>query len=64
MPRRSTVVGEIGGLGEPRYTAMHPTERIAYVSESKRGAVAVIDLVAAPDRRAGSTFQVRRATSR
>jgi DNA-binding beta-propeller fold protein YncE len=40
-----TVVGEVAGLGEPRYTAMHPTERLAYVSESKRGAVAVIDLV-------------------
>jgi len=40
-----TVLGEIGGLGEPRYTAMHPSERIAYVSDSKRGEVVVIDLV-------------------
>ena len=40
-----TVLGEIAGLGEPRYTAMHPFDRLAYVSESKRGAVAVVDLV-------------------
>ena len=40
-----TVAGEVPGLGEPRYAAMHPTERLAYVSESKRGAVAVVDLV-------------------
>jgi len=40
-----TVSGQLAGLGEPRYTAMHPTEKLAYVSESKRGAVAVIDLV-------------------
>ena len=40
-----TVVGQVSGLGEPRYAAMHPTERLAYVSDSKRGAVAVIDLV-------------------
>jgi DNA-binding beta-propeller fold protein YncE len=40
-----TVVGHVAGLGEPRYAAMHPTERLAYVSESKRGAVAVVDLV-------------------
>jgi DNA-binding beta-propeller fold protein YncE len=40
-----TVVGHVGGLGEPRYTAMHPTERLGYVSDSKSGAVAVIDLV-------------------
>lgn len=40
-----SVVGEIGGLGQPRYTAMHPSERIAYVSDSKRGEVAVVDLV-------------------
>ena len=40
-----TVAGQVTGLGEPRYTAMHPTEKLAYVSESKRGAVAVIDLV-------------------
>ena len=40
-----TVVGEIAGLGEPRNTTMHPFERLAYVSEARRGAVAVIDLV-------------------
>lgn len=40
------VEGEIGGLGEPRYTAMHPFERIAFVSDSKRNEVAVVDLVA------------------
>ena len=39
-----TVTGEIGGLGEPRYTAMHPSERIAYVSDSKRESVVVVDL--------------------
>ena len=39
-----TVVGQVSGLGEPRYAAMHPTERLAYVSDSKRNAVAVIDL--------------------
>ena len=49
-----TVAGHVAGLGEPRYAAMHPTERIAYVSESKRGAVAVVDLVRAPGRRAGA----------
>ena len=40
-----TVLGEFGGLGEPRYTAMHPSERIAYVSDSKRHEVVVVDLV-------------------
>ncbi len=39
-----TVTGELGGLGEPRYTAMHPSERIAYVSDSKRESVVVVDL--------------------
>ena len=38
------VIGEVAGLGEPRYAAMHPSERLAYVSDSKRGAVVVIDL--------------------
>ena len=45
---RLVVVEEIGGLGEPRYTAMHPSERLAYVSDSKRGSIVVVDL----DRRA------------
>ena len=49
-----TVVGQVAGLGEPRYAAMHPTERLAYVSESKRGAVAVIDLVRRAGRRPGA----------
>jgi hypothetical protein len=40
-----SVVGHVAGLGEPRYAAMHPTERLAFVSESKRRSVAVIDLV-------------------
>jgi DNA-binding beta-propeller fold protein YncE len=41
---RLEVVVEIGGLREPRYTAMHPAERLAYVSDSKLQSVAVIDL--------------------
>ena len=40
-----SVLGEIDGLGEPRYTAMHPYERVAYVSDSRRREVVVIDLV-------------------
>jgi DNA-binding beta-propeller fold protein YncE len=32
------------GLGQPRYTAMHPSERIAYVTDSERGEVVTIDL--------------------
>jgi DNA-binding beta-propeller fold protein YncE len=35
----------LGGFGEPRYTAMHPSERLAYVTDSQRGEVATIDLV-------------------
>jgi DNA-binding beta-propeller fold protein YncE len=42
---RLAVVGEIGGLREPRYAAMHPAERLAYVSDSKLRAIAVVDLV-------------------
>ena len=41
---RLVVVGEIGGLGAPRYSAMHPAERLAYVSDSKGQSVAVVDL--------------------
>ena len=33
------------GFGEPRYTAMHPTERLAYVTDSARGEVVTVDLV-------------------
>ena len=43
-PRGLTVVAEIGGLGEPRYTAMHPSEPLAYVSDSRRQSVVVVDL--------------------
>jgi DNA-binding beta-propeller fold protein YncE len=32
-------------LVEPRYTAMHPAERLAYVTDSARGEVVTIDLV-------------------
>ncbi len=32
------------GLGEPRYTAMHPGEAIAYVTDSGRGEVLTVDL--------------------
>ena len=41
---RLAVVGVVRGLGEPRYTAMHPFERLAYVSDSKNRSVAVVDL--------------------
>ena len=34
-PPRSRSSRELGGLREPRYTAMHPFERLAYVSDSK-----------------------------
>jgi DNA-binding beta-propeller fold protein YncE len=33
------------GFGEPRYTAVHPSERLAYVTDSARGDVATVDLV-------------------
>jgi hypothetical protein len=35
----------LDGFGEPRYTAMHPFERLAYVTDSTRGEVVAIDLV-------------------
>lgn len=35
----------LGGFGEPRYTAMHPTERLAYVTDSSRAEVVTVDLV-------------------
>ena len=47
QPRRRArleVVAEIGGLREPRYTAMHPAEPLAYVSDSRRQSVVVVDL--------------------
>jgi len=40
-----SVLGEVVGFGEPRYTAMHPSERIAYVSDSKSAEVVTVDLV-------------------
>ena len=46
-----TVVGHVAGLGEPRYAAMHPTERLAYVSESRRGCRRGDRSRPAPDRR-------------
>ena len=42
---RLVVVATIGGLREPRYTAMHRAEQLAYVSDSRREEVAVVDLV-------------------
>ena len=38
------VVRVLRGFGEPRYTAGHPDGRHAYVSDAKRGEVAVLDL--------------------
>ncbi len=40
-----SVLREIEGFSEPRYTAMHPLERLAYVSDSKRDEVVTVDLV-------------------
>jgi DNA-binding beta-propeller fold protein YncE len=34
----------LDGFGEPRYAAMHPRERLAFVTDSGRGDVATIDL--------------------
>jgi hypothetical protein len=39
-----TVQHVLDGFGEPRYTAMHPAERLAYVTDSARGEVVTIDL--------------------
>jgi DNA-binding beta-propeller fold protein YncE len=33
------------GFAEPRYTAMHPSERLAYVTDSGRGDLVTVDLV-------------------
>ena len=39
-----TVRTALRGFAQPRYTAMHPSEPIAYVSDSERGEVVTIDL--------------------
>jgi DNA-binding beta-propeller fold protein YncE len=45
LDTRTLSVGRVlDGFGEPRYTAMHPAERLAYVTDSQRGEVVTIDL--------------------
>jgi len=39
-----TVRAVLHGLGEPRYTAMHPGEALAYVTDSRRHEVVTVDL--------------------
>ena len=39
-----SVRGVVRGLGEPRYTAMHPGEALAYVTDSARAEVVTVDL--------------------
>jgi DNA-binding beta-propeller fold protein YncE len=39
-----TVRTTLRGFARPRYTAMHPSEPVAYVSDSERGEVVTIDL--------------------
>jgi hypothetical protein len=39
------VLAEVSGFGEPRYTAAHPNGRLAYVTDSARGDVAVLHVV-------------------
>jgi hypothetical protein len=41
-----SVAHVLRGFGEPRYTAGHPDGRHAYVSDAKRGEVAVLDVMA------------------
>jgi DNA-binding beta-propeller fold protein YncE len=41
-----TVRAVLRGFSEPRYTAAHPDGRHAYVSDSKRGEVVAVDVVA------------------
>lgn len=41
-----TVRAVLHGFSEPRYTAAHPDGRHAYVSDSKRGEVVAVDVVA------------------
>jgi hypothetical protein len=40
-----SVAHVLRGFGEPRYTAGHPDGRHAYVSDAKRGEVAVLDVI-------------------
>jgi DNA-binding beta-propeller fold protein YncE len=42
--RMLSVAAVLRDLGEPRYTAVHPDGRYAYVSDAFRGEVAVLDL--------------------
>jgi DNA-binding beta-propeller fold protein YncE len=42
-----TVRAVVRGFAEPRYTAMHPSEPLAYVTDSGRGEVATLDLARA-----------------
>ena len=42
--RSLDVVHVLRGFGEPRYTAAHPDGRHAYVTDARRGEVAVIDV--------------------
>ena len=51
------------GLGEPRYTAMHPGEAIAYVTDSGRREVLTVDLDSAGDRPPAHASPARLATS-
>jgi DNA-binding beta-propeller fold protein YncE len=43
--RTLSVRSTLRGFTEPRYTAVHPSERLAYVTDSGRRDVAVVDLV-------------------
>ena len=45
LVRRERVVRVLHGFGEPRYTAAHPDERHAYVTDAERGEVAALDVV-------------------
>ena len=40
-----SVVRVLRGFGEPRYTAGHPAGRLAYVTDSERGEVVVLDVI-------------------
>ena len=40
-----SVVRVLRGFGEPRYTAGHPAGRLAYVTDSERGEVVVVDVI-------------------
>jgi DNA-binding beta-propeller fold protein YncE len=41
-----SVAHVLGGFGEPRYTAGHPDDRHAFVSDARRGEVIVLDVIA------------------